>query len=80
MDLLKMSLVTQKELMVLPNPPRFFRSGDEIYFPVKISNLSKEKISGKAKLEFFDAITNKPVNNIIAKKQKKKLIFLLIRI
>ncbi|MBP9600701.1 MAG: carboxypeptidase-like regulatory domain-containing protein, partial [Lutibacter sp.] len=35
-----LTTVTQKELMVLPNPPRFLREGDEIIFSSKISNLS----------------------------------------
>ncbi|MCK7532288.1 MAG: hypothetical protein MZV63_15280 [Marinilabiliales bacterium] len=32
-------LVTQKEIMVIPNPPPFLREGDEIAFTVKIVNL-----------------------------------------
>lgn len=32
--------VTQKELMVVPNPPRFLRHGDEVDFITKVSNLS----------------------------------------
>src|SRR5690606_33748262 len=31
---------TQKDLMVVPNPPRFLREGDEITFSSKVSNLS----------------------------------------
>ncbi|MBI5219414.1 MAG: hypothetical protein HY958_10835 [Bacteroidia bacterium] len=63
---IKKDLVTQKELMVIPNPPRFFRENDEIEFPVKISNVTDKEISGFAKIEFFDAITMKPVSNIFA--------------
>ena len=54
-------LVTQKELMVVPNAPRFFREGDEMEFTAKITNLSDKKMSGKAQIEFFDAITLKPI-------------------
>ena len=57
-------LVTQKDLMLMPNSPRFFREFDKITFPVKISNISQEDIKGKVKLEFFDAITMKPIDNI----------------
>jgi len=60
-------LVTQKDLMLLPNEPRFFRENDKITFPVKISNISEKDLSGKVKLELFDAITMKPVNTIFAK-------------
>ncbi|MBI5219416.1 MAG: hypothetical protein HY958_10845 [Bacteroidia bacterium] len=59
-------LVTQKDLMVMPNPPRFFRENDEIEFPVKISNVSDKELIGFAHVEFFDAITMKPVSNIFS--------------
>lgn len=51
------SMVTQKELMVIPNPPRFFRQGDEMEFAAKIVNLSEETLNGDVTLEFFDAIS-----------------------
>ncbi|MBK6930413.1 MAG: hypothetical protein IPH12_05915 [Saprospirales bacterium] len=50
------SVVTQKELMILTNPPRFLREGDEIVFSAKVSNLSQEPISGMAALHLFDAV------------------------
>jgi uncharacterized protein YfaS (alpha-2-macroglobulin family) len=50
-------VVTQKELMVIANPPRFLRQGDEIEFSAKVSNLSKEKIEGTATLALLDAAT-----------------------
>ncbi|APG66349.1 hypothetical protein LPB136_13630 [Tenacibaculum todarodis] len=34
--------VTQKELMVVPNAPRFLREGDKIIFSSKISNLTEK--------------------------------------
>lgn len=58
------SLITQKDLMVMPNPPRFFRENDEIEFPVKISNISGIDLSGIAQLELFDAVTMQPLANI----------------
>lgn len=54
--------VTQKELMVLPNLPRFLRQGDKIIVSSKIANLTDIQLSGQAKLELFDAITNKPID------------------
>ena len=50
-------VVTQKELMVIANPPRFLRQGDEIEFSAKVSNLSKEKLEGTATLSLLDAAT-----------------------
>src|SRR5690606_734515 len=49
--------VTQKELMVLPNAPRFLRHGDQIVISSKISNLSDKTLSGTAELKLEDAIT-----------------------
>lgn len=56
-------IVTQKELMVLPNPPRFLREGDELHFTAKVSNLSERELTGKIKLELFDAATMQPVTS-----------------
>ncbi|MCB9360796.1 MAG: hypothetical protein H6587_04100 [Flavobacteriales bacterium] len=55
-------VVTQKELMVMPNAPRFFREGDKMTFSSKISNLSEKDMKGTAQLFFFDAITLKPID------------------
>jgi uncharacterized protein YfaS (alpha-2-macroglobulin family) len=54
--------VTQKDLMIMPNPPRFLREGDEIYFTAKVSNLSDSSLSGSATLQIFDAFTMKPID------------------
>ena len=53
---------TQKDLMVTPGLPRFFRQGDDITVTTKISNLSDAAQSGTATLELLDATTNKPLN------------------
>ncbi|MBT8313304.1 MAG: alpha-2-macroglobulin, partial [Maribacter sp.] len=64
--------MTHKELMVIPNAPRFVREGDEIVLSTKIANLTKKSLSGFAQLELTDALTgilvshkllNDPVNN-----------------
>jgi uncharacterized protein YfaS (alpha-2-macroglobulin family) len=56
-------LVTQKELMVVPNQPRFFRESDQMEFNAKISNISDKDLIGIAKIEFFDGLTMKPINS-----------------
>ncbi|MBR4678473.1 MAG: hypothetical protein IKO99_10785 [Bacteroidales bacterium] len=56
-------LITQKPFMVEPNLPRFFLERDKITIPVKISNLTEEKLSGKVKIEILDFQTLKPVND-----------------
>lgn len=61
-------IVTQKELMVMPNAPRFMREGDMIEYSAKVSNLTEKELSGTAKLELFDAVTNEPINLFIERK------------
>jgi hypothetical protein len=56
-------LVTQKELMVMPNMPRFFREGDKITLVTKISNISEGDLEGTAQLMLFDALTMKSVDD-----------------
>lgn len=48
---------TSKDLMVQPDAPRFLREGDEIKFPVKITNRGNAELTGtlRADIEFFDA-------------------------
>ena len=55
-------IVTQKELMVQPNPPRFLREGDKIDFSVKVVNLTGKELTGQAELLLFDAATNQSVS------------------
>ncbi|WP_027078327.1 alpha-2-macroglobulin family protein [Maribacter antarcticus] len=49
--------VTQKELMIIPNAPRFLREGDEIVISTKIANLTEKALSGIAKIELVDAVS-----------------------
>ncbi|MFM9837370.1 MAG: alpha-2-macroglobulin family protein [Cyclobacteriaceae bacterium] len=58
-------LVTQKDLMVVPNQPRFFRENDKMIFQVKVNSLVETELSGQAQLEFFDALTMKSVNDLV---------------
>ncbi|HEU4716230.1 MAG TPA: alpha-2-macroglobulin family protein, partial [Bacteroidia bacterium] len=55
-------VVTQKDLMVMPNAPRFFREGDKITFTAKVSNLTDKDMTGDAQLMLFDALTMQPVD------------------
>ena len=61
---LEAEVVTQKELMVMPNAPRFFREGDKMTFTAKVSNLAETDLSGSATLELFDAITMEPIDKL----------------
>ena len=55
-------IITQKELMVQPNAPRFLREGDKMEFSTKIVNLTNKELTGQAELKLYDATTNQPVD------------------
>ena len=55
-------VVTQKDLMISANTPRFFREGDTIQLSARIANLSNRAIDGKVKLQLFNALNMQPVN------------------
>lgn len=50
-------VVTQKQLMVQPNTPRFLREGDNMELSSKIVNLSDKELTGQVSLELLDATT-----------------------
>jgi uncharacterized protein YfaS (alpha-2-macroglobulin family) len=60
--LLTDQVVTTKDLMVQPNPPRFLREGDVLEFTVKVSNQGEQAQAGQVRLSFADAITLEPVD------------------
>ncbi len=71
-----LTTVTQKELMVIPNAPRFLREGDNITISTKIANLTDKTLSGLAKLILTDAIsgndiTDKLINTSLSENQDK---------
>ncbi|MBO9200907.1 MULTISPECIES: alpha-2-macroglobulin family protein [Niastella] len=56
------TIVTQKDLMVQPNAPRFLREGDHMNFSGKIANLTDKEITGQVQLQLIDATTNQSVD------------------
>lgn len=67
-----LSAITQKELMVLPNLPRFLREGDAITISSKISNLSDKDLEGYGQLELTDALTGKNIDSSLGNTLKTK--------
>lgn len=59
---LEKSVITQKELMLMPNFPRFFREKDTIVISAKISNMTNEAKTGITVLQLFDATTMQPID------------------
>jgi len=55
-------VVTQKDLMVQPNAPRFLREGDKITIATKIVNISKKDLKGQVLLQLIDPFTEKVIN------------------
>jgi uncharacterized protein YfaS (alpha-2-macroglobulin family) len=56
-------LVTQKEIQITPNAPRFLRQGDTFTFPAKFSNLTDHATSGTAQLFLLDAATGQDITS-----------------
>ena len=65
-------MTTSKDLMVQPNPPRFLREDDEVYFPVKIINQSDQIQSGTVELTLKDAMTDQAVDEAFANTQRSQ--------
>jgi len=65
-------IVTQKELMVVPNAPRFYRQGDQMVFAAKVVNLSESDLSGKAELQFFHTATMKEISQDLLKNNESR--------
>lgn len=59
------SVVTAKDLMIQPNPPRFVREGDQLEFTVKVTNQSPTQQTGTVRLTLADARTGKSVDELL---------------
>jgi hypothetical protein len=60
------AVVTAKDLMVQPNPPRFLREGDTLEFTVKVLNQSPARQTGTVKLSFAFAMNGKSADEALA--------------
>ncbi|MEO7800634.1 MAG: alpha-2-macroglobulin family protein, partial [Ginsengibacter sp.] len=58
------SLITQKDLMIQANAPRFLREGDRMEFSANVTNLTDKEITGQAELQLLEASTMKPVDGL----------------
>jgi len=56
--LIERDIVTLKKLSIVPNMPRFFRSGDSVVVKARIHNLDTQTLQGTAKLELFNPVNN----------------------
>ena len=66
------SVKTQKDLMVIPNVPRFLRQGDELVLRTRVNNLTGEELEGTAWIELIDALTGRPLELPFRLQQKEQ--------
>lgn len=57
---------TQKQLMVRPNLPRYFREGDEIVLKAQVQNISEEQLTGNARIEMIDPASGEDISSLFA--------------
>lgn len=63
---------TQKQLMVRPNLPRYFREGDQITLKAQIQNISKGKLSGNARIEIINPGDNQDITSTFLQENSTK--------
>lgn len=67
------TLITQKEVAISANAPRFLRENDKMEFTAKVNNVSEAGITGEAMLRLYDAETMKPLDDaMLSSKQTVK--------
>jgi uncharacterized protein YfaS (alpha-2-macroglobulin family) len=59
---LEREIVTQKELSIIANAPRFLREGDTITISATIANLSAKPLKGTVKLQLYNGLNMQPVS------------------
>ena len=64
---LEREIITQKELMITANAPRFLREGDTIRLTARVNNLTDKPLSVVASLALMDALTGEPINQKLVK-------------
>lgn len=57
------SVVTQKDLMIQANPPRFIREKDEIYLSARVTNLTDKKMTARTQLELIQTDNQRAVED-----------------
>lgn len=70
--LLTDEVVTSKDLMVQPNPPRFLREGDVLEFSAKIINQSATRQAGRVRLTLSDLETDQAMSEAFGLSQPEQ--------
>lgn len=69
---LTQNTVTQKDIMIVPNTPRFLRENDKMMYSAKITNLSSQDQNINAELFIEDALTLQNVDKTFHNNQNKQ--------
>ncbi|MGZ3830284.1 MAG: alpha-2-macroglobulin family protein, partial [Mucilaginibacter sp.] len=59
------AVVTQKQLSISANMPRFLREGDTVTISARLANLTRAGLTGKVELRLFNALNMQPVNLLV---------------
>lgn len=65
-------IISQKDIMVIPNSPRFVREKDTLTIVTKVVNMTNETKSGIAMLLLFDATNGKAIDSIALNQKNRK--------
>ena len=58
-------IVTQKQLSISANMPRFLREGDTITISARLVNLTTTPLQGKVQIQLFNALNMQPVSLLV---------------
>ncbi|MDR3694177.1 alpha-2-macroglobulin family protein [Mucilaginibacter sp.] len=61
------TVVTQKQLSISANTPRFLREGDTITISARLANLTAGTLKGKVQMQLFNALNMQPVSLFVNK-------------
>lgn len=62
---LEKEIITQKQLSISANMPRFLREGDTITVSARLVNLTTTPLQGKVRMQFFNALNMQPVSLLL---------------
>ncbi|HEX9511392.1 MAG TPA: alpha-2-macroglobulin family protein [Puia sp.] len=63
------TIITQKQLMVQPNAPRFLREGDRMELSAKIVNLTDSELTGRVELQLTDPTSGQTADGMFTNRQ-----------
>ncbi|MEJ2593883.1 MAG: alpha-2-macroglobulin family protein [bacterium] len=70
------TIKAKKDLMIIPNLPRFLRQGDGVHFTAKLINFSDESMEVSVDIDFFNPVTDKSIDILQKGKQASKQVTL----